>query len=339
MKKFFLIIFLTIILILSLFSGLLYYISKKTSRPLTYFPKLIFQTISQNSAPEKLNIMILGVDRRNDLLEKTETTDTIIFSQINFVQNQIHLFSLPRDLWDYYTNSKINQLYPISLTKESPAIKFDYLSQNFASISGQKIDKSVILSTENLKQLADLVGGIDIYLENAFIDQKYPNQAYIDNPKSGAPIYKTVEFSQGWNHLDSTNITEFVRSRKSSESAATGGTDLGRIARQQQLINSLLDKVKSSLQNNPKLLFKYYQFWSSLEHNFTDVDLFSYFIKYNIKLMNISIIRHNISAGEDQKTNLLYHPAKFINLQWVFISQDNNYQTLHQYISQSLLSP
>lgn len=339
MKKFLLIFFSIVILILSLISGLLYYVSKKTSRPFTYFPKLIFQSLSQNSAPEKLNIMILGVDRRNDLLEKTETTDTIIFSQINFLQNQIHLFSLPRDLWDYYTNTKINQLYPISLTKTNSIEKFDFLSQNFASISGQKIDKTVILSTENLKQLADLVGGIDIYLENGFVDKKYPNQAYIDNPKSGAPIYKTIEFAQGWNHLDSSNITEFVRSRKSSESAATGGTDLGRIARQQQLINSLLDKVKYSLQKNPQLVFKYYQFWSSLEHNFTDADLFSYLIKYNLKLINLTIVRHSVSAGEDQKTNLLYHPTKFINLQWVFIPQDNNYQGLHQYISQSLLSP
>lgn len=338
MKKLFLILSLTILLILSLFLVFFYYISKKTSRPFSYFPKLIFQSLSQNSAPEKLNIMILGVDRRNDLLEKTETTDTIIFSQINFTQDKIHLFSLPRDLWDYYTNTKINQLYPISLTKENSIAKFNYLSQNFASISGQKIDKTVVLSTENLKQLADLVGGIDIYLENGFIDKKYPNQAYIDNPKSGAPIYKTIEFPQGWNHLDSNNITEFVRSRKSSESAATGGTDLGRIARQQQLINSLLDKVKSSLQKNPQLIFKYYQFWSSLEHNFTDTDLFSYLFKYNLKLINLTIVRHPISVGEDQKTNLLYHPSKFTNLQWVFIPQDNNYQTLHQYISQSLLS-
>lgn len=339
MKKFFIILFLLLFIALAVLLVFLYYISQKSSRPFTYFPKLFFNSFTQYSAPEKLNFMILGVDRRNDLLEKTETTDTIIFSQINFLQNQIHLFSLPRDLWDYYTNSKINQLYPISLTKENPAAKFNYLSENFASISGQKIDKIIVLSTENLKQLADLVGGIDIYLENGFIDKKYPNQAYIDNPKSGAPMYKTVEFPRAWNHLDSTNITEFVRSRKSSESAVTGGTDLGRIARQQQLINSLLDKVKSSLKDNPKLVFKYYQFWSSLEHNFTDSDLFSYLLKYNFRLINLAIVRHPISAGEDQKTNLLYHPSKFINLQWVFVPQENNYQTLHQYISQSLLSP
>lgn len=295
----------------------------------------IFQ---KNPALEKLNVMILGVDRRNDLLEKTETTDTIIYSQINFSQNKIHLFSFPRDLWDYFTNTKINQIYPLSLTKESDETKFSFISESFASISGQKIDKVIVLSTENLKQLADLMGGIDIYLEKGFIDKQYPNQAYIDDPNSGAPIYKTVEFPSGWNHLDSNNITEFVRSRKSSESAATGGTDLGRIERQQQLINALIDKIKSSLISHPTSILKFYQFWSSLEKNITDADIFAYLYKYNFSLKNISLERHSISAGEDPKKDLLYHPQKFINSQWVFIPHDQAYQEFQQYISQSLLS-
>ncbi|MFA6007151.1 MAG: LCP family protein [Candidatus Shapirobacteria bacterium] len=342
MKKIFyissLIFTIIILLIIIVFFFSLFYISQKTKRPITYFPQLILNAISQNSIPEKVNFMILGLDPRNDLLEKTDTTDTIIFSQVNFSQNKIHLFSLPRDLWDYPLNTKINQIYSLSLAENSDQEKFDFISQNYSSISGQTTDRVLILTTQNLKQLADILGGIDVYLETGFKDEKYPNQAYIDNPKSGAPIYITIEFKTGWVHLDSSNITEFVRSRKSSDTAATGGTDLGRIARQQQLINGLIDKLRSTLSQKPRIIFPLYNFWTDLETNFTDADILSYALKYGLKLKNIQIERHPVSAGEDPEIDLIYHPKKFINTQWVFIPQDKNYQAFQQYISNSLLS-
>ena len=315
------------------------YVSLKTNRPFLYFPQVLVTALGQKNIPNHLNIMILGLDRRNDWLEKTETTDTIIFSQVNFVQNKIKLFSFPRDLWNYYTGSKINQIYPISLEKTDIQDKYAYISENFASISGQPIDRVLVLSTENLKQLADILGGINLYLKEGFIDEKYPNDDYIQNPNSGAPVYKTVEFKSGWIHLDSNNISEFVRSRKSSETAALGGTDLGRIERQQQLINTLIDEGKSTLIKNPKLVLNLYNFWNNLEHNFSDTELVAYLLKYAINLKNISIHRYPISSGEDPKKDMLYHPTRFINSQWVFIPRDKDYIELKQYISNSLVSP
>jgi LCP family protein required for cell wall assembly len=338
MKKLLKLLYIIFVLLVSVILIGLDYVSKKTDRPYFYFPKVIVSAFGQKNTPDYLNIMILGLDRRNDWLEITETTDTIIFSQVNFNQNKIKLFSFPRDLLDYYTGTKINQIYPLSLNKTSPKDKFSYISQSFASISGQPIDRVLILSTENLKQLADVLGGIDLYLENGFKDEKYPNDAYIQNPKSGAPIYKTVEFKKGWVHLDSSNISEFVRSRKSTETASSGGTDLGRIERQQLLINTLIDKGKSTLVKNPKLLVNLYNFWGSLEHNFSDSELVAYLLKYGVNLRKISIKRYPISSGEDPKKDLLYHPFKFINSQWVFIPHDTEYSELKLYISKSLVS-
>lgn len=338
MKKVILAISLTLLIFIIIISSAFYYLSKKTNRPFSYFPNIIFNAFQKKDYVNHFNLMILGVDRRNDWLEKTETTDTIIFSQINFLQNKIKLFSFPRDLWSYFANTKINQIYPLSLSKASLQEKNTYISESFASISGQPIDRVLILSTENLKQLADILGGIDINLEKAFIDEKYPNDAYIQNPESGAPIYKSVEFKSGLVHLDSNNITEFVRSRKSSETAADGGTDLGRIERQQQLINALIDKLRTTLTQKPQIIFDLYKFWGSLEHNFTDTEIINYALKYGLKLKDISIVRYPISSGEDPKKDLLYHPLKFINAQWVFIPQDKEYQAFHQYISDSLSS-
>lgn len=338
MKKSFHVTGIILLIIVTIFFVTLFYISQKTNRTFFYFPKVFYTAIKQNNIPDYFNLMILGLDRRHDWLEKTESTDTIIFSQVNFYQNIIHLFSFPRDLWDYYTNTKINQIYPLSLDKSNSLEKYSYISDSFASISGQPISRILILSTDNLKQLADILGGVDLYLENGFIDKKYPNEAYIQNPNSGAPIYKTVEFKSGFNHLDGSNITEFVRSRKSTETADSGGTDLGRIERQQQLINALIDKLRNSLVQKPMLIFDLYNYWGSLEHNFNDQELLSYFLKHGLNIKNIAITRHPIISGEDPK-NLLYHPAKFINSQWVFIPQDEKYKSFQEFISQSLVSP
>ncbi|MBP6989293.1 LCP family protein [Candidatus Shapirobacteria bacterium] len=335
MKKAALIFFSLVILFCVTIFSLFFFISKKTSRPIEYFPNLIKNSLSNRASPLSVNFMILGVDRRNDWLEKTETTDTIIFSQISPDQ-KIHLFSLPRDLWDYQLSAKINQIYPLSLKTTD---KFSFIKESFSQITGQTIDHVVVLSTEDLKNLADLLGGVDIYLEKGFRDEKYPNEAYIENPNSKAPIYKTVEFSEGWNHLDSQNITEFVRSRKSADTAEAGGTDLGRIERQQKLINSLIDKLKNSLLDNPQTVFDLYRFWSGIEHDFTDQQIINLLHSYGVKIKDLSLIRHQISTGENPKIDLLYHPKKFINSQWVFIPQDKGYQALHQFISESLQKP
>jgi len=338
-KKIALIIGIIIVVVIIIISVTLFCLSQKTHRSFFYFPRIFFTALKQKDVPSRLNLMILGVDRRNDWLEKTETTDTIILSQVNFSQNKIRLFSFPRDLWDYFTNTKINQIYPLALTKADNQEKFTYISTNFASISGQPIDRVLVLSTDNLKQLADILGGIDLYLETGFKDEKYPNDAYIQNPSPEVPIYKTVEFKSGWVHLDSRNITEFVRSRKSSEIVAVGGTDLGRIERQQQLINVLIDKLRSTLSQKPQLILDLYNYWQGLEHNFTDTEFITYVLKYGLNLKNIQIIRYPINTGEDAKKDLLYHPVRFINSQWVFIPQDKDYRRFQQYLSQSLLSP
>jgi len=333
--KIFLITFFFLLLILFIF---FIYLSKKTNRALNYFPKTIISALKFSPTTEKLNFLILGVDKRDDWLEKTLTTDTIILSRLDPQKAKIHLISLPRDLWSYFTSTKINQIYPLSLKDDNSEDKFKFISQNFASISGQPIDKVLVFSTENLKELSDILGGVDLYLENGFRDELYPNEAYIKDPNSGAPVYKTVEFKSGWNHLDSHNINEFVRSRKSADTAADGGTDLGRIERQQLLINALIDKLKVSLLKKPSLVFELYQFWGGLEHNFSDTEVLAYLFQLRNSISKLEIVRHSISIGEDPKTNLIYHPQKFINSQWVYLPQDKDYASLHDFISQSLNS-
>lgn len=273
------------------------------------------------------NFLILGLDPRNDLLEKTETTDTIIYAHLSPSFDNIKLFSLPRDLWFYPQSKKINQIYPDSFTN---------IQNNFNQIIGQNIDKTIVITTQNLKDITDIISGVDVYLDNELKDIQYPNQAYIDNPKSDAPIYKTIYYPAGLNHLDSSNITEFVRSRKSSDLAKDGGTDLGRITRQQRLFESLLLKI-SQIRNPKQLLSLYRYFDTKISHNFTKKDYLVLGIKLLPHIKNITLTKISIPTDENPETDIIYHPTKFINKQWVFITSTPDYLSLKNFILKSLL--
>lgn len=293
---------------------------------------LIIKTIGQPTLLPDFNFVILGLDPRDDRLEKTQVTDTVIIARLT-ADSQIKIISLPRDLWHYPLGSKINQIYPLSLKQPD---KYRFIESNFEHIFGQPINRTLILTTQNLIDLTDILGGVDVYLEKGFVDDQYPNPEYITNPSPTTPVYKTISFPAGVNHLDKTNVTEFVRSRKSAETAADGGTDVGRIQRQQLLIDAVITKLKSkeTYKNTNRLLLLYDFYKNKLTTNITLEDIVSLSIHLNIRLPRISITRIPISTGENQATDLIYYPGKNTFGQWAFIPQDKDYSRLHQFFNQ-----
>lgn len=331
LKKIFIFVVFFAFLVTSFFLILLYGISREIGQNINYIPSIIKNSIKHPSSVK--NILILGLDKRDDWLEKTNTTDTIILVNIN--RGNINLISLPRDLWDWQLNQKINQIYPQSLNQSN---QYSFIQENFSRLTGQEIDKTLVITTRNLSDLLKLIGGVDVYLEKGFKDDKYPNPEYILHPQTSIPVYTTVEFKSGFIHLDETNVTQFVRSRKSSEETQNGGTDIGRIIRQQLVFDALFKKLTNpSLYQNLTFLFNIYRFWyTQIQTNITDSDLFS--IAYNNRshLSRFQINKISIPSGENPKTDIIYHPKSFMNSQWVFIPQDKSYSTFRQFISNSL---
>jgi len=326
--KIFLAIFLsilTIFLLVVTLSSL--YLSSKLDYPIKDIVSDIKSAKSTSQNDFQYNFLILGYDYRQDAFENSLNTDTIIFANYQTKTNTASLLALPRDLWDYKNDFKINQIYQKSLSTNMPITN---TKSEFERILGTPIDRVLILSTNDIINIVDLLGGLDIYLEKGFVDDKYPNQAFIDDPNSGAPIYTTIEFKDGWNHLDSSNITQFIRSRKSSEIASQGGTDLGRIQRQEQLINTLIDKLKSDyLYKNPSSALALYHYWqNTLQTDFTHQDLFRIVLNQKKDILNLSIKKYSLTIGEGPKDSDIYHPLNFINRQWVFIPSSPDYQEI-----------
>jgi len=341
MSKAIKIILISIVSFLLLYLALIFWgiktISKKIDQPISYLPNLIKQLDSTNpySTKDKVNFIVLGLDKRDDALEKTQTTDTIMFVSLNLKDYKINTISIPRDLWFYNINSKINEVYPLSLSQPN---QFSFIKDNFQKLTGQNIDHVVVLTTDNLIKFVNLIGGVDLTLEQGFIDKQYPNPDYIKDPKSGAPIYKTVEFKAGQIHLDQSNITEFVRSRHGGETAAQGGTDLARIQRQQLLLEAVLAKVKSGeFIKNSSQLFDLYKFWNKdIAKDISDLQSLQIASVLGENLTKLNFNKIEIKVGTTAKDGLIYHPTKFINKQWVFIPADKEYKSFQKFFSDSI---
>lgn len=336
--KFFIsgILFISLIFVL-IFLNASFELSKSMGKPANYLIKTIYQASSQNPylSKDKINFLVLGLDERNDSLEVTQTTDTIILVSLNLKTFKINTISLPRDLWSYQLNNKINQIYPLSLNQTD---KIAFIKENFKYITGQDIDHILIVKTDNLIDFVKLIGGVDLNLDIGFVDHQYPNPDYIASPSAKIPIYKTVEFKSGQIHLDESNITEFVRSRHGGETAAQGGTDIGRIHRQQLLLEAVISKVKSdSFSLTSQQLSSLYKLWDQkIIKDVSDVQAIQMLSVIGNNFFNLNLNKIDIKIGNNQKDGLIYHPTKFINSQWVYLPSDDKYLLLQNFIKESI---
>jgi LCP family protein required for cell wall assembly len=326
-----------IILSISVSFFTLSFVSKKLGQPSNYLFNTLRSASSSNpySNQDKINFVILGLDKRDDTLEKTITTDTVIFASLNLKNFKLNIVSIPRDLWFYDINAKVNEIYPLS-QKESD--KYAFIKTKFQKLTNQNIDHVVVLTTDNLIKFVNLIGGVDLVLDTGFKDTQYPNPEYIKNPSKNIPIYKTVEFKAGPIHLDESNITEFVRSRHGGETAAQGGTDLGRIHRQQLLLEAVLAKVKSGqFISSESQLIDFYKFWNQdIEKDINDVQALQITSLLSENINKIELNKSEITVGTNAKNGLIYHPTTFINKQWVFIPSDKEYKALQDFIQNSI---
>jgi len=146
-------------------------------------------------------------------------TDTLIFANINSKTREITLISIPRDL--YINGRKINSIYYF--------YGIDELKRQIERISGYKIDHHILVDMYVFIDLIDLVGGIDIHLDQPVSDPTYRT---FDDGKWG-----TMYFEAGDHHLNGKQALRLARSRHTS-------SDFARAERQQELIKAMKNKAQ-----------------------------------------------------------------------------------------------
>jgi LCP family protein required for cell wall assembly len=207
-----------------------------------------------------INVLLLGTDQRPDEGE-IANTDTMILLTFDPNNQTAGMLSLPRDLWvpipGFGYETKINTAYAIGASESYPGGGAQLAKDTVSSFIGQPVQYYARINFRGFVELVDMIGGVDVVVENTIYDDKYPTDDYQT---------QVFYLEAGTQHLDGETALKYVRTRNVDD-------DYGRAGRQQQVIRAVVDKVLRAdmlptlLTNLPNLL---YTMRSSIE---TDVPM------------------------------------------------------------------
>lgn len=223
------------------------------------------------SEGEEMNLLICGKNGSN--------VDTIIFTNVNLETQEVTMISLPRDL--YYGGRKINSIYFY--------FGMDEFVRQMEEITGREIDKYILVDMYVFADIIDLMGGIDITLEEDLTDPTYTTY---DNG-----VWSTLYYPAGDYHLNGTQTLRVARSRHSS-------SDYARAERQQMILEAIKNKGLSMGLSDAGALYDMIE--TVLESTETDISL-NEALLYYVKYRDYNVSRGNvISSGNILVTGHVY---------------------------------
>lgn len=277
---------------------------------------------SQN-VKKNLFFLIMGVDSMQNRTSPP-LTDTIIIANLNLENKKINLLSLPRDLYLKEYQTKINALYYYSKERNEP----QFATQIISELIKKEIDYTLVLELDQVKNLINLINGLNLEIKHGFVDEKFPREdVNFDTEKNPDNWYKTIEFKTGWQTLNGTQALEYIRSRYSGDEE---GNDISRNQRQQDIIkalpNNLLKKIYQP-QNNPNFinvellgkLWKFYQ--DNFNEDLPITDLLALVINQiqNEQLnINFQFNQFHLASYPDDENGVIVNPPVAKYQQWVY---------------------
>lgn len=184
---------------------------------------------SSNLETDSFNIMIIGVDSRED--DYTGRSDAMILVSVNKSNNSITLTSFLRDIYvsiPGYGSNRLNAAYEYGGA--------DLLKSTLEANFGISFDKYVIANFYSVMDIVDLVGGVDLEITDAemeVLNDYVTSQNKLLGNAEGTDIINT----SGAVHLNGNQALAYSRIRYV-------GTDFARTGRQRQVIQLVYDKVK-----------------------------------------------------------------------------------------------
>jgi LCP family protein required for cell wall assembly len=318
--------------------GIVFIVTGALRKTKAYYYFDLFKTFVRSSTSDfrsdenRVNFLILGKGGAGH--EAPDLTDTMIFASLSLDKNnpKISLVSLPRDIWIEPLRAKLNSVYYWGNQKEKGGGLV--LSKAIVEeITGKPVHYAFVVDFSLFREVIDILGGVDVYVEESFIDNWYPIAGKENDSCGGDPLlkcrYETVKFEKGWQKMDGDLALKFVRSRKAE---GDQGTDIARSRRQQLVIKAIF----SSLQKK--------EFWSSydkvrrladvfLDNVETDIDL-----KASLSLLQRFYKPRNNIKNEVLPQDLLLVPPKspkYDNL-YVFIPKSGNWGEINNWFDDFL---
>ena len=179
---------------------------------------------------ERVNILLLGIDKRDNESINGTRSDTIMLVSIDPETQSAAMVSIPRDLWVSIPGctaaqgcsggmQRINVAHAIdgpALTRRTITADFGIPIQYYARVDFRGFEEAV-----------NAVGGVVIDVDWPVKDDEYPTEDY---------GYQRIYYAPGPQLLDGKHALQYARSRH-------GMTDFARAARQQKVLVSLRNRA------------------------------------------------------------------------------------------------
>ena len=184
----------------------------------------------------RINILVMGLDRRPHEGQAPTRTDTMFVLTIDASTRSARGLAIPRDLLvDIPTpngtfSDRINTAYVLGETQGYPGGGIGTVEATVESLLGMKIDHYILVDFEGFKQVVDLLGGIDVDVPSPGVN----DPTYSETELLG-DFYPCI-FEPGTYHMDGSEALCYARVRRNS-------SDLDRILRQQRIIFAVMDKA------------------------------------------------------------------------------------------------
>ncbi|HEY0581024.1 MAG TPA: LCP family protein [Chloroflexota bacterium] len=192
---------------------------------------------------ERVNILLLGIDKRDDEPIAGTRSDTIMIASVDPVTKSAALVSIPRDLWVTIPGctsaqgciggqQRINVAHAVG----GPDMTRATLSADF----GVPIQFYARVDFRGFEQLINAAGGVVIDVDWPVKDDEYPTADY---------GYQRIYYAPGPQLLDGASALQYARSRH-------GMSDFARAGRQQKVLVSLRNRAlqMNMLAHGPELL-------------------------------------------------------------------------------------
>ena len=206
--------------------------------------------------PRRVSVLLLGIDQRKGE-QGTFPTDTIILFSLDPVGKTAAILSIPRDLWVEYPglgrSGRINGANIIGDEISYPGGGGPaYAVKTVENLLGVRIQYYVLINFEVFYALVDAIGPVEVCPSQVIHDEQYPDGSY---------GYMTVHFDPGCQELDAEHLLQYARVRHGDDQG-----DIGRAARQQEVILKIREKVLS-VGGVSALLPQITTLWESLQDN------------------------------------------------------------------------
>lgn len=315
----------------------------------------------------RVNILLLGTGGEGH--DGPNLSDTMIIASIDKKGKDVALVNIPRDLWVPRNQAKINAAYAAGQEKNGQGLAA--AEKTVSNLFGVPIHYGLRLDFNGFEKAIDLVGGLDINVENSFEDAQYPivgkendtcgieieekgGETYFKDATGSAQLltednnpfscrYEVLKFTQGPLHLDGKMALKYVRSRHGTNGE---NSDFARSARQEKVLTAFRQKVFSTqtLLDPAKVLGLANAFGRSID---TDIkpDEVPLLLKLAQKAKGANIRRIVLDSGRENSLLEEGDPNNYFGA-FALTPKNNKWQELADYVqaeifknTQTLITP